>query len=142
MTWPGEPYRPTTEDAAALELEHALDGALHHAEGTGQVGVDNVGEVGFLHAHQEHVASDAGVGNQHLNGTVFRLDGLEGFVDAVGVAHIRLDGEKFFGGLATAVGDADVVARCLEFLGDFVADASVAAGDQDGLGSVFAHELP
>ena len=47
-----------------------------------------------LHAHQEHIASDAGVGNQHLNGAVFRLDGLEGFVDAVGVTHIRIGRRK------------------------------------------------
>ncbi|BAI64908.1 hypothetical protein RMDY18_10760 [Rothia mucilaginosa DY-18] len=130
------------DDAAALELQHALDGALNHAERTGEVGVDHVGEVGFLHAHQQHVAGDTCVGDQHLHGTEFCFNFLECFVNAVGIAYICLDGEKFFGGFTATVGDADIVSCCLEFLGNFVADASVAAGDQHGLGSVLAHELP
>ncbi len=49
---------------------------------------------------------------------------------AVGIAYICLDGEKILqGGFTATVGDADIVSCCLEFLGNFVADASVAASD-------------
>lgn len=122
------------DDAAAFVFEEAFGGALGDAEGAGEVGVDDVGEVVFGHAHEEGVFGDACVGDDDADGAVFGFDGGEGGVDGGGVGDVCFDGEEVFGGFAGAVGDGDVVACVFEGGGDGVADSSVAAGDEDGLG--------
>lgn len=122
------------DDAAAFVFEEAFGGALGDAEGAGEVRVDDVGEVVFGHAHEEGVFGDACVGDDDADGAVFGFDGGEGGVDGGGVGDVCFDGEEVFGGFAGAVGDGDVVACVFEGGGDGVADSSVAAGDEDGLG--------
>lgn len=122
------------DDAAAFVFEEALGGALGDAEGTGEVGVNDGGEVVFAHAHEEGVFGDACVGDDDADRAVFCFYGGEGGIDGGGVGDVCLDGEEFLGGLAGAVGDGDVVPCVFEGGGDGVANAAVAAGDEDGLG--------
>ena len=140
MACPAEPQqaddRGDQHDPALLGPQHAAVGALDHPEGAGEVGVEDGGEVLLGHAHQQLVAGDAGVGDQHLDVAVLRLDLLVGLLDLLGVGDVAAHGEhaerhEVGRRLARAVGDGDLVARVGEGAGDGEADAPVSSGDEN-----------
>ena len=75
-------------DPAAAHPHHAAHRALGHPVGAGEVGVDHLGEVVLAHQREQLVPGDPGVGDQHLDRAVRRLDLRERRVDGGGVGDV------------------------------------------------------
>src|SRR5699024_8866851 len=80
--------RGDEDDAALLRPDHHGDGALDSAEGTGEVRIDDGFELLIVHAHEQIVGGDAGIGHDDLDGPQLLLDLGEGPVDGCGVGDI------------------------------------------------------
>lgn len=124
-------------DPSAPQPDHALAGAAGAAEGSGEVDVDHVVEVGVAHPHEQSVASDPGVGDEHLDRPESLLDGLEPGVDRLRRGDIAGDGEHAVGNLGAAGEGGDAVTESDETLGDRATDPARGAGDENGTGGVF-----
>ena len=98
------------DDAPELRLEHALRRALDDAEGAAEVGVDDLVEVVFAHAHQQRVAGDAGVRDDDLDRAEFCFDLGESGVERRGIRDVGAHRERALGALAGTGGDRDPVA--------------------------------
>ena len=101
-------------------LDHPLHRAAGAAEGAGEVGVDDGVEVLVAHPHEQAVAGDAGVGDEHLDRAAEDLLGLgEGLVDRGRCRSPRSARPcRPSGGSPRAVRDDDVVARLDQGRGD------------------------
>ena len=115
---------------AAAGADHLGAGPLGHPVGGGEVRVEDLGEVLLLHAHQQPVAGDPGVADQHLDRALVLLDLGERAVDGLGVGDVALHAEQAVGRAAAAVRDRDRVALLGEGAGDRQPDPPVAAGHQ------------
>src|SRR6478672_2416330 len=119
------------DDAPATLADHAGGGAAGAAERAGEVRVDDGVELLVAHPHQEGVAGDARVGDEHLHGPAEDLlRGGEGGVDRRRVGDLAQDALQPLRRFPGAVGDDDVVARVGEGSGDRQADATVASGHE------------
>src|SRR5260370_1055914 len=76
---------------------HGADGAPCNVERAREVRVDDVVPVGILHARQQRVARDAGVGDQDPNLAEVRFDLAEHFVDGRGVRDVAGEARKLVG---------------------------------------------
>jgi hypothetical protein len=130
-----ERAKPTSaafDDAAEAALQQPLRGPFHDSEGSGEVRVDDLGELLLAHAQQQGVAGDPGVRDDDLDRPQPRLDLGERRVDGSGVGHLGAHRERPLRPLARAGGHGDPVALREHPLGDGVADAAVAAGHENG----------
>jgi hypothetical protein len=118
------------DDPAAAQAQHALRRALDGAERPGQVRLDDRRPVVLAHPQEQRVAGNAGVRDQHFDGTLRSLDLSEGRLDRVGVGDVAFDGEEALRRLTGAVGDRNVVSGVGERLRDRAADAAVAPGHE------------
>ena len=102
---------------------HLRDRALGEPERAGEVGVDHRRPVVLGHPHQQPVGGDPGVGDQHLDRAVRRLDLGERRLDGRGVGDVAAHVEAPVRCAAAAGGHRDLVALGDERLGDRPADA-------------------
>ena len=92
---PQVPETEPDEDHPAEPLAlHAARCPLSHPERPGEVGVDDLFEPLLGHPHQERVRGNAGVGHQHLDGTLVFLDLFEGAVDGLVVGDVAHHAEQ------------------------------------------------
>src|SRR6478736_4591498 len=80
------------DDAPATLADHPGRRAAGAAEGTGEVGVDDGVELLVAHAHEQRVAGDAGIRDEHLDRTAEDLlGGRERRVDGGRVGDLARD---------------------------------------------------
>src|SRR5699024_9794261 len=123
-------HRGDQDDAATAFAHHAAHCAFGQAEGAGEVGVEDGGEVVLAHEGKELVLVDTRVGHQYLDRPLCLLHLFEGGIDLGGVGDVATDTEQAFRRLPGSVGHRDVVSTLSQFTGDGQADSPVAAGDQ------------
>ena len=129
-------HRTHEDHPAEALLDHVARRPLGHPEHTGEVGVDDLGEVLLAHPHDQHVRGDARVGHQHLDRALVLLDRRERRVDGGAVGHVTLDGKQVLvvRRPGAAVRDGDLVPVGGQPARDGQPDATVSTGHQHRTG--------
>src|SRR6478735_5200148 len=122
--------RRDEDDPPLAGAQHPLGRPLDHAEGAGEVGVDDRAEVGLRHPQQQGVAVDGGVADQHFDRAEVLLDPGERVVHLIARRHVALHGEEALGGRRGVVGDGDAVSARGEPLCAGETDPLRAPGDE------------
>jgi len=134
--------RCDVDDTAVALADHRPQRAAREPEGGRQVGVDHPVPVVVVDLRGEAVRAHARVVHEHEHGAELLLELLEDRVGGVGIADVRLDGERAAAGVGDLLDDrlgglgvAAVVhahrpALRGERLGDRGADAARPAGDE------------
>ena len=134
--------RAHVDDAAAALVHKGLGECARHIECSLEIDIEHAIECVIAHAHEQAIAGDAGVVDEHPNGAKVAQDRLHACADGIGVGHVALicarRGASRLAGFArlarridaAGIDDGDIKAVLRQAHGTSAADTPRAARDQ------------